>query len=112
MSLWKSIEDTLRDMERVNAHAAKLGRDMVIAEAAYYGAKSRAAFGLKEQGYAVTFIEMAVKGVPEVAEAMMEYHMAQIEYDNARECVNVMKKKFQALNDQLQREWTQSGMRG
>lgn len=112
MSLWKSIEDTLKDMERVNAYAAKLGRDMVLAEAAYYTAKATAAFALKEKGYPVSLIEMAVKGVPEVAKAMTEYHAAQIEYDNARECVNVMKKKFQALNDQYQREWTQSGMRG
>lgn len=99
----------MRDLDRVNAVALKFGRDMVVAEAAYYSAKSEAAFDLKEQGYPVTFIEMVVKGRPQVAKRLTAYHMAQIEYENARECVNVIKKKLTALNDQYQREWSQAG---
>lgn len=109
MSLWGDIEDCLEDLDRVNATAVKYGRDMVIAEARYYSAKAEEAFSLKQDGYAVTFIEMVIKGVPRVSSALTEYHMAQIEYENARDCVNVLKKKLTALCDQYQREWSQSG---
>ena len=110
-ALWQRIEATLDDMERTNKLAKKLGRDLVIAEAAYYTAKARAAFALKEKGYPVSLIEMTVKGDEQVAEKLTAYHVAQIEYDNAKECVNVLKKKFQALNDQYAREWSQAGWR-
>lgn len=109
--LWQGVQDTLRDLDRVNATALKFGRDKVLAEAAYYGAKARAAFELKERGMPVSYIEMVVKGQPEVAKALTAYHMAEIEYDNARECVMTLKKKLTVLNDQIQREWSQSGMR-
>lgn len=109
MSLWGDIEDCLEDLDRVNATAVKYGRDMVIAEARYYSAKAEEAFSLKQDGYAVTFIEMVIKGVPRVSSTLTEYHMAQIEYENARDCVNVLKKKLTALCDQYQREWSQSG---
>lgn len=111
MSLWVEIEDCMRDLERANAYALKLGRDMVKAEADYYTAKADAAFELKEAGNPVSFIAIVVKGVKSVCRAMTAYHMAEIEYDNARECVNVIKKKLAALTDQYQREWSQSGMR-
>lgn len=111
MSLWNEIDDCLKDMERCRETALRFGRDMVLAEAEYYSAKSRAAFSLKEQGYPVTFIEMTVKGMSEVSRKLTDYHMAEIEYENARECVNVLKKKLSALNDEMQREWSAAGMR-
>lgn len=111
MSLWQRIEDCIAEIERINTTAKRMGFDMVAAEAAYYSAKARAAFLLKEKGYPVTFIEMTVKGDEEVVEKLTDYHMAQIEYENARECVNVLKKKLSALNDQYSREWSQAGTR-
>lgn len=109
--MWQEILDCIRDLEKVNAYALKLGRDMVQAEADYYTAKAEAAFELKEAGNPVSFIALVLKGGKTVAKAMTAYHIAQIEYDNARECVNVIKKKLTALNDQYQREWNQAGMR-
>lgn len=58
---------------------------MVKAEAAYYTAKAKAAFEMKEEGFPVTFIESVIKGVGSVSEAMTAYHAAQVEYENARE---------------------------
>lgn len=112
MSIWNDIEKCLADLDEVNAVALKFGRDMVLAEAKYYSVKAEEAFSLKKDGYAVTFIEMVIKGVPKVSNALTEYHMSQIEYENARDCVNVLKKKLTALCDQYQREWSQSGLRG
>lgn len=111
MSLWNEIEQCIRDMDECRETALRYGRDMVRDEAAYYSAKSRAALAMKDKGYPVTLIEMTVKGDPEVARKMADFHLSEIEYENARECVNVLKKKLSALNDEMQREWNAAGTR-
>lgn len=104
-NLWEEIEDTMRLLDKALREAKSRGDRYVAAEAAYYSAKARAAFSLKEDGYPVTFIETVIKGVPSVAEKMTDYHAAQVEYENAREARNVYKKKLDTLREQYAREW-------
>lgn len=111
MDLWSEIEEVTRLLDLSLVEAKKRGDAMVRAEAEYYSAKARAAFDLKEDGYAVTLIEMVIKGMPEVVGKMTAYHAAQVEYENAKEARNVYKKKLDALREQYAREWSQSGMR-
>ena len=86
------------------------GQRMVCCEAKYYTVKARVSFALLEEGYANTLIQQVIKGMPEVSEAMSEYHLAQVEYENAREARNVWKKKHDALREQYSREWSAAGM--
>ena len=111
MSLWNEIEEVTRLLDMSLKEAKERGAKCVLAEAEYYSAKARVAFSLKEDGYPVTLIEMTIKGVPEVCDKMLEYHAAQVEYENAKEARNVFKKKLDTLREQYQREWSQSGMR-
>lgn len=108
--LWGEIQECLRLLDLALIEAKKRGDAMVRAEADYYTAKTIAAFGLKEEHYPVTLIEMVIKGMPEVTEKMTAYHAAQVEYENAREARNVYKKKLDTLREEYAREWGRAGI--
>lgn len=111
MSLWNEIEEVTRLLDLSLAEAKERGSRCVVAEAAYYGAKSRVAYQLKADGMSGTMIGLVIKGHPEVIGPMLEYHAAQVEYENAKEARNVYKKKLDTLREQYAREWSQAGMR-
>ena len=106
--LWEQEKECLRMLDTALRECKERGMRMVTAEAAYYGAKDREAFELMNAGYAVTFINTVIKGRPKVKEKMVEYHAAQVEYENAREARNVIKKKLDTIREQYQREWSQA----
>ena len=64
---------------------------------------------MKEQGYAAAIIDKVIKGVPDVNDALLERELAKVEYDNASEALNILKRDFDFLRDEYRREWTQSG---
>lgn len=111
MSLWNEIEEVTRLLDMSLKEAKERGAKCVLAEAEYYSAKANAAFALKADGMSGTMISIVIKGHPMVVDKMLEYHAAQVEYENAKEARNVYKKKLDTLREQYQREWSQSGMR-
>lgn len=111
MSLWNEIEEVTRLLDMSLKEAKERGAKCVLAEAEYYSAKANAAFAMKADGLSGTMISIVIKGHPMVVDKMLEYHAAQVEYENAKEARNVYKKKLDTLREQYQREWSQSGMR-
>ena len=111
LDLWNEIEEVTRLLDLSLAESQDRGARCVVAEAAYYGAKARTAFKLKSEGLSGTMIGLVIKGHEDVLPAMLEYHAAQVEYENAKEARNVYKKKLDTLREQYAREWSQSGMR-
>ena len=111
MSLWNEIEEVTRLLDMSLKEAKERGAKCVLAEAEYYSAKANAAFAMKADGMTGTMISIVIKGHPMVVDKMLEYHAAQVEYENAKEARNVYKKKLDTLREQYQREWSQSGMR-
>ncbi len=110
LPLWEQIKECHRMLDIALRECKQRGNAMVLAEAKYYSAKSEVAFELLEQGYANTLIQVVIKGMPRVSEAMSEYHAAQVEYENAREARQVIKKKHDALREQYSREWGAAAM--
>ena len=110
LPLWEQIKECHRMLDVALKECKKRGNAMVLAEARYYTEKMRVSFELLEQGYANTLIQTVIKGMPTVNEAMSEYHAAQVEYENAREARQVIKKKHDALREQYAREWGAAGM--
>ena len=109
MPLWEQVKECHRMLDVALRECKERGRRMVECEAAYYTAKAQESFRLLEEGYANTLIQTVIKGVPRVNEAMSEYHAAQVEYENAREARQVIKKKHDALREELTREWGAAG---
>lgn len=109
LPLWEQIRECHEMLDRALRECKERGRRMVECEARYYTVKAEESFRLLEEGYANTLIQTVIKGVPRVSEAMSEYHAAQVEYENAREARQVIKKKHDALREQYQREWGAAG---
>lgn len=107
--LWEQIREALKMLDTALLECKKRGQRMVVAKAHYYTVKSQNAFRMREEGYPVTFIQDVIKGVPEVNEAMSAFNAAEVEYENAREARNVLKKKIDTLREQFSREWSEAG---
>lgn len=107
--LWSEIRETDRLMGVALSEAKKRGNVLWKAEADYYTEKARVCFELKEEGNSAAFISMVLKGYGSVPEKLSAYHAAQVEYDNAKEAVNVYKKRLTYLTEQYSREWGEAG---
>lgn len=103
--LWEQIKECLRMLDVGLMECKKRGHAASVAKAHYYTVKTQTAFAMREEGYAVTFIQETVKGIPEVNTAMSEWDEAEVLYENAREARNVWKKKLDTLREQYGREW-------
>jgi hypothetical protein len=106
--LWEQMKSCMRMLDTALLECKDRGSRMVACKARYYSVKSQHAFQMREKGFPVTFIQDVIKGVPEVNEAMSEYNAAEVEYENAREARNVVKKKLDTLREQYAREWSQA----
>ncbi len=103
--LWEQMRECMRMLDTALMECKERGSRMVERKARYYSVKAQTAFGMREEGYPVTFIQDVIKGVPEVNEAMSAFNAAEVEYENAREARNVIKKKLDTLREQYSREW-------
>ena len=95
--LWVRIEECMRLLDIALKEAKRRGT-----------AKADESFELHEAGFANTFIQQVIKGRPRVAEAMRNYHAAEVEYKNANEAINAMKAKLRVLENEYEREWEQA----
>lgn len=101
-------DECIRLLDVALMEAKARGRRLVEAEAAYYSAKAHETFELLEQGYANTTVQGVIKGQDKTGVAMRAYHAAQVEYDNAKEAINVYKLKLRSLEAEIEREWEQA----
>lgn len=90
-------------MKAAVKEASERGRDYAVKKAAYYAAKSAAALSMKADGMPVTLIDMAVKGMPEVASAMLEMQCAEAVWRAAMKAVDVYRDDCRIVYDQMKR---------
>lgn len=103
LDLWDALEEDRRLMKAAVSEASERGKDYAAKKAAYYAAKSSAALSMKADGYPVTLIDMSVKGVPEVASAMMEMQCAEAVWRAAMKAVDVYRDDTRIVYDQIRR---------
>ena len=108
LPLWVRIEECMRLIDLAISEAKRRGLLMVEKELAYYTAKAAESFRMLEDGYANTYIQTSIKGREPVAEAMSEYHAAEVEYKNANEAIQAYKLKLRVMEAQLEREYEQA----
>ena len=104
--LWEQMKSCMEMLDTALLECKERGAKMVEKKAEYYSVKAEKAFDMREKGFPVTFIQDVIKGVPEVNKAMSKFNKAEVEYENAREARNVIKKKLDTLREQYQREWS------
>lgn len=106
--MWVRIEEGMRMLDLAIKEAKERGRKMVEKEVEYYEVKAKVSYRMLEAGYANTYIQMVIKGQPEVAAAMGEYHAAEVEYKNANEAIQAYKLKLRIMEAELEREHEQA----
>lgn len=109
MDLWADIQDVIRLLDKSLIVARDRGRDWAEAEMSYQSIKSAVAYEMLEDGRPMTFISIAIKGDAKVNEALGLRDRRLVEYENAKEARNVLKKKLDTLREQYAREWSQAG---
>ena len=106
--IWVRKQECIRLMDLALSESKTRGNAFAHAKNKYYTEKSRESFNLLDAGYANTFIQTVIKGRPSVAEAMLDYDITSVEYENAKQAVNVYKLKLKVLEAEIEREWEQA----
>lgn len=106
--LWVRRQECMNLLDLALSECKVRGNTFAHAKNRYYTEKSKESFHLLNAGYANTFIQTVIKGRPSVAEAMLDYDIANVEYENAMQAINVYKLKLRALEAEIEREWEQT----
>lgn len=109
MGIYQQIQDTRTDLKLTLELAKEYGLKWAAAKAKYETVKAKRTLDFKADGYAATIIDKIIKGDPEVNDALYLMDSTEVEYKNAVEAINVLKKDYDYLREQYQREWTQAG---
>ena len=108
MSIWQEIQEARALLDTTREEARVYGLAMNAAECRYNTAKDLRVRELLDEGMSITMIKEIIKGEPEVSMALNEFQNFQIEYKNACEAVQILKRDYDFLREQYQREWGQA----
>lgn len=102
------VSDLMRDrdlMKRASEALKERGIALAKAEAEYQTAKHSRSIAMKAEGNSATMIQLLIKGDERVSAAMFARDCAQVEYDSAKEALNVYKLDARLLEAQIDREY-------
>lgn len=103
--LLNKLTATLDECDRCVQQMKDHGRQKDEAARAYYSARTKAAYQLREQGESATMISLLVKGLPDVSIKKLQYDSAYTMYETDREALMLLKVKAKILEAQIDREW-------
>ena len=106
------MQDLYAELQQIRAELNKSikmlrnsGNKSAEAERAYQMTKTQTAFRLEAEGKSASFINMVIKGMPEVAEKAYERDIALVMYETNKEHINVCKKDLSVVEAQIEMEW-------
>lgn len=102
------INDLMRDrdlMKKASEVLKERGIALAKAESVYQSSKASCALSLRADGYSATMIQLVIKGDDRVSVHMFARDCAQVEYDSAKEALNVYKLDARLLEAQIDREY-------
>ena len=108
MSIWQEIQETRALLDTTREEARAYGLAMNAAECKYNTVKSLRVRELLDEGFNISIIRETIKGELEVARALNEFQDLQVEHKNAYEAVQILKRDYDFLREQYQREWGQA----
>lgn len=98
----KELHDSMRMLR-------KNGETLAHREYDYQVCKAQTVLQMKAQGCTITEIQLSIKGQPAVAEALLERDKAKTMYEANQEHINVVKLELRVVENQIRREWAESG---
>lgn len=85
---------------------ANNGKALAQAEMDYKICLRQHALRLRDDGTPVTLINQVIYGIPEVADKRFKRDVAETMRDVAQENINAIKLQMRLLNDQVNKEWS------
>jgi hypothetical protein len=107
MDLFNELEKKIRELNTSLKKLRETGTEFAEAERDYKIMLRQEALKLRaEKGMPVTLIQQVVYGVPEVAEKRFKRDVKEAIYKANQESINSTKLQIRVIENQLQREYT------
>jgi len=103
--LYEEMQDTRKSTNDAISESIRCGIRKSKSENAYRIAKAQRTLVLREQGFQITILADLVKGTPEVAKLNLEWDIAQVRYDAAKELIWKYRRELDILMTLMRMEY-------
>jgi hypothetical protein len=107
--LYNELQMKIQQLEMSIKQLRISGTEYAQAEKDYKVLLRQECLKLRDDGMAIGMIDKTCYGIPSVAEARFKRDVAEAVYKANLEAINSIKLQMRLLENQLQREWSQSG---
>lgn len=105
MELYEELESKSRQLDQAIKVLRKNGTALAEAEANYKTELTKEVLRLKDEGMAVTLINLIIYGQPSVSTLRLQRDIAKTTYDANAEVINILKLQIRIIAAQIEREW-------
>lgn len=109
MDLYTELKQLTEQLEISIKSLRKTGTAYAQAERDYKVLLRQECLKLRDEGMAIGMIDKTCYGIPSVAEARFKRDVAEATYKANSEAINSIKLRMRLVENQLQREWTNTG---
>lgn len=109
MDLYIELRQLTEQLEISIKSLRKTGTAYAQAERDYKVLLRQECLKLRDEGMAIGMIDKTCYGIPSVAEARFKRDVAEATYKANSEAINSIKLRMRLVENQLQREWTNTG---
>jgi hypothetical protein len=110
MDLYTELRQLTEQLEISIKSLRKTGTAYAQAERDYKVLLRQECLKLRDEGMAIGMIDKTCYGIPSVAEARFKRDVAEATYKANSEAINSIKLRMRLVENQLQREWTNTGV--
>ena len=107
--LYNDLQTKTQQLDMSIKQLRKNGTEYAQAEMDYKVLLRQECLKLRDDGMAIGMIDKTCYGIPSVAEARFRRDVAEAVYKANLEAINSIKLQLRLIENQIQREWSQSG---
>ena len=107
--LYNELQSKTQQLDMSIKQLRKNGTEYAQAEMDYKVLLRQECLKLRDDGMAIGMIDKTCYGIPSVAEARFRRDVAEAVYKANLEAINSIKLQLRLIENQIQREWSQSG---
>ena len=105
MELYEELDYKNKMLDQAIKTLRKNGIELAKAEKDYKEELTKEVLRLKDEGTAVTLINLIIYGQPSVSTLRLQRDIAKSTYDANAEVINILKLQIRIIEAQLNREW-------
>ena len=105
MELYEELTYKNRELDSAIKTLRTNGTALAEAERDYKEALSKEVLRLRDEGMAVTLINLVIYGLPSISTLRLKRDIAKVTYDANEEYINIVKLQLRIIESNLEREW-------